>query len=137
MKRAVCVVIGVAGFSGCAASPDKIIAANVSTIPYEALDCPALAAEDRRVAAALGPMIYYQRAARRQDAGGVAMFGVAGAMLNSDLAPQIAQLKGERETLAKVKTAKGCTEPQAPVDESRPKEDIQKQAQESDRLNIR
>jgi hypothetical protein len=114
MKRAVLLAL-LAG--GCvAADPDTIQPMSISPVGYSALDCPALAAEDRRVAERLGPLIRAQDTRRGHDAIGIIAIGISPTGIGRpEHSAEIARLKGERETIASVKASKGCIEPQAPV----------------------
>lgn len=104
--------------SGCvAADPKKIEPMSVSAIPYQALDCAALAAEDKRVAGELAPLIYEQSDRRKTDVIMIAAIGVSSTgMGENDHAANIARLRGEREALAQAKATNKCAEPQAAVD---------------------
>lgn len=106
---------------GCvAANPDSIKPMSISTVGYDALDCPALAAEDQRVADRLFRLEYDQRHKRRGDFFTAAAIGITPTGVGAgDNAAEIGRLKGERQTIASVKTTKGCTEPAAVVDEKR------------------
>jgi hypothetical protein len=108
--------------SGCvAANPDRIAPMSISTVGYETLDCARLAQEDHRVASELGPLIYYQRQRRTTDAAGIILIGLSPTGLGSpEHGAAIARLKGERETIAKVKTTKACSQPQAVVNDRQP-----------------
>lgn len=120
MKRFAVVAAGV--LAGCvAANPDNITPMSISTVGYEQLDCARLAAEDARVAGELGPLIWYQRNQRKADAAGIILVGLSPTGMGSpEHSAAISRLKGERETIARVKTTKGCAEPQAAIDESKP-----------------
>lgn len=111
--------------AGCvAASPDKIQPISISTVGYQALDCPALATEDARVAAELGPLIFYQRRRRGSDFVGAVAIGLTPTGMGApEHGVAIARLKGERETLAKVRASKACPEPQAVVVDTQPEDE--------------
>ncbi|MCR5859755.1 hypothetical protein [Mesorhizobium sp. J428] len=120
MKRIA--ITAVAALAGCvAANPDNITPMSISTVGYEQLECPRLATEDARVAGELGPLIWYQRNQRKADTAGIILVGLSPTGMGSpEHSAAISRLKGERETIARVKTTKGCAEPQAVVDESKP-----------------
>lgn len=122
--RLFAVLCAVAALSGCiAASPSSIEPQTVSTLEYEAADCTRLALEDARVASELGPHIWYQRNQRSADIAGIAVWGLSpSGMGMREHSHAIARLKGEREAIASVKLSKGCTEPQAAIDDSKPRE---------------
>lgn len=116
MKRAVLLAV-FAG--GCVAThPDSIKPASVSPIAYQSADCATLAAEDQRFAETLFRLEVEQKHARTGDLMGIVAIGVSptglGAQNNT---AEIGRLKGEREAIATAKTAKGCAEPPAVVDE--------------------
>lgn len=114
-----------------AANPDSIKPVSVSTVPYEALDCQRLAQEDARVAGELGPLIWYQRNQRKADAAGIMIVGLSPTGMGSPQhAEAIARLKGERDTIAKVKATKGCAEPQPALDESVPAAERERRIQD-------
>lgn len=120
MKFRLLAALAMMALSGCLASdPKGITATPTPTMTYAALDCPGLAAEDARVAEELGYLSWRQDDRRSKDAIGMVMIGVTGTGLGqSDFAPQIAQLKGQRDAIAEVKATKACAQPQAPMDTS-------------------
>lgn len=111
----------VVALSGCvAANPDSIKPMSISTVGYDALDCPALAAEDQRVADRLFRLEFDQRHKRRGDLFTAAAVGLTPTGMGAgDNAAEIGRLKGERQTIATVKGSKACPEPAAVVDEKR------------------
>ncbi|MFH1797617.1 MAG: hypothetical protein ABIK36_06365 [Pseudomonadota bacterium] len=122
--RLFAVLGALAALSGCiAASPNSIEPQTVSTLEYESADCARLALEDARVASELGPHIWYQRNQRSADIAGIAVWGLSpSGMGMREHSHAIARLKGEREAISNVKAVKGCTEPQAAIDGSKPRE---------------
>jgi hypothetical protein len=124
MRQAIFMLAAAAALTGCiAASPNSIEPQSVSTLEYEGADCARLAQEDARVASELGPHIWYQRNQRSADIAGIAVWGLSpSGMGMREHSHAISRLKGEREAIASVKATKGCTEPQAVVDDRKPRE---------------
>lgn len=132
-------LLAVAACSGCvAANPDKIKPMSISTVGYQLLDCAALASEDRRVAGELGPMIFYQRQRRGSDFVGAVAVGLTPTGMGApENGASIARPKGERETIATVKASKGCTEPQAIVNDQQPEDERKRMAERAAQVAYR
>jgi hypothetical protein len=95
--------------AGCAKSPSSIDPAYVSATSYQSLNCQQLADEDTRVVHALGKASSHQERARTNDVIGVVLIGLPVSTLSGDnIAPQIADLKGQREAIHQASRAKGC-----------------------------
>jgi hypothetical protein len=99
---------------GCAARPESIAPAYVSTLNYSNLTCPQLAEENARVSSAYVTAAAEQKHARKTDTMGVIFLGLpVGSMTGENVAPQVANLKGEANAIHEVETQKNCSAPPA------------------------
>ena len=95
--------------SGCAKKPEAIAPAYVSPTTYQSFSCRALASEARRVDQALANASAQQTKARQNDTWGVILIGLPTSSLSGgNVAPQIAELKGQKQTLEQTQIQKGC-----------------------------
>lgn len=95
---------------GCAKSADSIAPAYVSDISYRPLTCSDLAIETARLQTALARASAQQDNARANDTVGVILIGVPVSSLSGDnIAPEVARLKGELETISRVTVEKKCS----------------------------
>jgi hypothetical protein len=91
--------------------PNAIAPAYVSSVPYEAWSCQQLAQESVRVNEALTVASAQQEKARGNDIVGVVLIGLPVSSLSGDnIAPQIANLKGQRDAVAQTMIAKNCSQ---------------------------
>lgn len=108
MKRTV-VIASFAMLAGCAAKPETIAPAYVSTIPYETWTCEQLASETQHIETAMSGAYAQQNQARTNDAVGVFFIGLpVSTMSGGNVAPQIANLKGQQEAVRQTMQRKGC-----------------------------
>jgi hypothetical protein len=95
--------------SACAKDPDSIAPSYVSEVGYRSWTCAQLGEESRQIGAALTRASAQQSNARTNDIVGVILIGLPVSSLSGDnIAPEIARLKGEQETLRKVMITKTC-----------------------------
>jgi hypothetical protein len=95
---------------GCAKAPESIAPAYVSTVPYSSWSCKQLGEETQRIDAAYATAATQQKQARGNDIAGVILIGLPVSSLSGDnIAPQIAQLKGEQDAVRKTMISKGCS----------------------------
>ena len=95
--------------SGCAKSPDSIAPAYTSPTAYNGWSCQQLAEENVRVSHALATASAQQNNARTGDIVGVALIGMPVSTLSGDnIAPQIADLKGQRDALMRARLDRKC-----------------------------
>lgn len=95
--------------AGCAAKPESIQAAYVSTVPYETWTCEQLATEAQHIDQAMTGAFAQQNQARTNDAVGVFFIGLpVASMSGGNVAPQIANLKGQQEAVRQTMQRKGC-----------------------------
>jgi hypothetical protein len=95
--------------AGCAKAPESIAPAYVSTVPYSTWSCKQLGEEAQRLNAAYATAATQQKQARGNDIAGVILLGLPVSSLSGDnIAPQIAQLKGEQEAVRKAMISKSC-----------------------------
>lgn len=95
--------------AGCAASPESIPPAYVSPVTYQSWNCKQLGEEAQRLSAAYSLAAQRQYQAQTGDAVGVILVGLPVSSLSgANIAPEIARLKGEHETVYKTAVTKGC-----------------------------
>lgn len=95
--------------SACAKDPDSIAPSYVSEVGYRGWTCAQLGEESQHIGAALTRASAQQSNARTNDIVGVVLIGLPVASLSGDnIAPEVARLKGEQETLRKVMVGKSC-----------------------------
>lgn len=95
--------------AACAKDPESIAPSYVSEVGYRSWNCTQLAEESGRVGEALSRASTQQSNARSNDIVGVVLIGLPVSTLSGDnIAPEVARLKGEQETLRKVMISKSC-----------------------------
>ena len=111
MKLGVAVSLACLAAASCAKKPESIAPAYVSTVPYESWTCTQLAQEVVRVDAALTTASDQQEKARGNDVAGVILLGLPVSSLSGDnIAPQIANLKGQKNAIEQTMILKNCTQ---------------------------
>ena len=96
----------------CAAKPESIAPAYISEMSYRDWTCEQLAQEQLRLAAALSAACDAQRRARANDTVGVIFLGLPVSSLSgSNMASEVARLKGELQALQIAATRKNCALP--------------------------
>lgn len=109
MRKLIATAAIVTLIAGCAKSPDSIAPAYVSPTAYNGWDCKQLAEESQRVSHALQVASQQQQNARTGDVVGVALIGMPVSTLSGDnIAPQIADLKGQQDALMRARLDKRC-----------------------------
>ena len=109
MNRAAVAVIGLLTLVGCAKKPESIAPAYVSDYQFQGMTCPQLQQEQARLDAAYAQAADQQNHARTNDTVGVILLGLPVSTLSGDnIAGQIAQLKGQKEAMDRVRASKGC-----------------------------
>jgi outer membrane murein-binding lipoprotein Lpp len=94
---------------GCATAPENIAPAYVSNMQYQSWTCDQMAAESGRLASALVAASTQQSKARSNDTIGVIFLGLPVSSLSgSNVAPEIARLKGEQAAIQQAQTLKNC-----------------------------
>ena len=97
------------GLCGCAASPESIAPSYVSPISYNNFSCGDLSGESARVDAALVQASSQQEQAHGSDVVGVLLIGVPVSTLSgTNIAPQVASLKGQQEAIRLSMIQKHC-----------------------------
>ncbi|MEX3006940.1 hypothetical protein [Hoeflea sp. TYP-13] len=101
--RFICIAVAAAAvLSGCAKSPESIAPAYVSTTTYSGWSCSQLKREATHLDNALASASAQQEKARGNDVAGVIFIGLPVSTLSGDnIAPQIANLKGQKEAVRK------------------------------------
>ena len=106
------IVIGGLLLSGCATAPENIVPAYISEMTYMNYTCEQLAQEQSRLASALAATSDAQRRARSGDTVGVIFLGLPTSSLSgSNMASEVARLKGELQALQKAANLKNCNLP--------------------------
>ena len=94
----------------CAQSPEDIAPAYISEMQFKDWNCEQLAKEKGQLAMALTTASAQQQQARDNDIAGVILLGLPVASISgSNIAPQVARLKGERDAVDQVLILKDCT----------------------------
>jgi len=110
MRYWMIVAAGAVALAGCAQDPKSIAPAYVSTVPYESWNCEQLGQESTRIDQALATASSQQKNARGQDVAGVILLGMPTATLSgSNIAPQIASLKGQKNAVETTMISKKCS----------------------------
>lgn len=95
--------------AGCAKNPESIAPAYVSEVGYQSYSCQQLAQEQQRLNEAYTVAEAQQKKARSNDIAGVILIGLPVSSMSGDnIAPQIANLKGQQEAVRKAMIAKNC-----------------------------
>ncbi len=98
--------------AGCATKPENISPAYVSELTYASLTCEQLRQEQDRLVNALSLAADAQRKARSGDTVGVIFLGLPVSSLSgSNVATEIARLKGELEAIRRAARTAGCSLP--------------------------
>jgi hypothetical protein len=96
--------------SGCAQNPESIAPAYVSATPYMSWSCQQLSEEAMRLNSAYSSASQQQKNARTNDTIGVIFLGLPVSSLSgSNIAPQIADLKGNTRAVQQAMTQKNCS----------------------------
>jgi len=95
--------------AACAASPESIAPFYVSEMAYQAWSCEQLSQEQPRLSSALAAAYTQQSNARSNDTIGVIFLGLPVSTLSgSNIAGEIARLKGELQALQRASTTRNC-----------------------------
>jgi hypothetical protein len=103
--------VGIAlSLCACAAPPESIAPSYVSPMSYSSFGCGDLIAESARVDAALTQASSQQEQAHGSDVVGVLLIGVPVSTLSgTNIAPQVASLKGQQEAIHLALIQKHCS----------------------------
>ena len=94
----------------CAKSPESIAPSYVSPVAYEGYSCEQLRQEYSRVYAALATASKQQQQARNGDTVGGILLGLpVSSMSGEAIAPEVARLKGEKQTIEQAMISRPCT----------------------------
>jgi hypothetical protein len=95
--------------SACAAPPESIAPAYVSPVPYQNYSCKQLGEESQRLDSAYATAAAEQTKARNDDTLGVILIGLpVSSMSGENVAPQVAQIKGQQQTVQQMMITKNC-----------------------------
>lgn len=96
--------------SACAKSPESIAPSYVSEVPYQSYSCSQLGQEKARLEQAYSVAAKAQSDARTGDAVGVFFLGMPTSTLSGgNIAPEIANLKGQMTAVDRTIITKNCT----------------------------
>jgi hypothetical protein len=111
MKPTFFVIAGAAFvLSACASTPESIAPAYISDLSYQNLTCEQLATEMTHLNAAYATAATEQHEARENDTIGVILLGLPVSSLSGgNVAPQIANIKGNQAAIDHVAIQKNCT----------------------------
>ena len=108
MRWLLCVGVAVV-LSGCAAAPESISPSYVSPATYSSWSCKDLREERQRVDAALATTSQQQSQARAGDIAGVILIGIpTSTYAGTNVAPEVARLKGTQEAIHLASVSKHC-----------------------------
>jgi hypothetical protein len=103
---------------GCATAPENIAPIYVSDFSYSNWTCKQMAEEQPRLVAALATASAAQTQARNDDIAGVILIGLPVSSLSgSNMAHEVARLKGELQALQRAAILKNCSLPAVRVEE--------------------
>lgn len=103
-------LVGALVLTGCATKPESIAPAYISEMQYMGYTCEQLGQEQARLVSALSSASDAQRRARSNDTVGVIFLGLPVSSLSgSNVASEIARLKGELQALQKASVLKNCS----------------------------
>ena len=104
------VVVGVSlTLIACAQSPDRIASTQVSDETYQTYTCEHLEAEQAQTEQALAQASQQQNQARNNDIAGLIFLGLpVGSMLGQDVAPVIAQYRGQLDAMRRASISRSC-----------------------------
>lgn len=107
--RKLLVIGALAALAGCAQSPESIQPAYVSPATYNGWTCSQLAEESARLSTALAQASKQQESARTGDTIGVIFLGLpVSSMSGSNVAPEVARLKGAVNAVSETQTKNNC-----------------------------
>jgi basic membrane lipoprotein Med (substrate-binding protein (PBP1-ABC) superfamily) len=110
MKKSTLACIALLLVAGCAQKPDAIAPAYVTPTLYESFSCKQLAAEEERLNQAYMTASGQQEQARKNDIAGVILLGLPVSSLSGgNVAPQIANLKGQKDAVRATMIKKSCS----------------------------
>jgi hypothetical protein len=109
VTKLILALLGAGLLGACAQSPGSIQPAYVSSTSYQDWTCPQLAEETGKLQAALSQASQQQESARTGDTLGVIFLGLpVSSMSGSNVAPEVARLKGTVNAVSEAQTRKNC-----------------------------
>lgn len=111
MKKQIVSVMALLLVAACAKKPESIEAAYISPTLYNSWSCKQLAEEQARLDHAFKQASSQQNQARSNDIAGVILLGLPVSSLSGgNVAPQIANLKGQKEAIHRNMILKNCNQ---------------------------
>ena len=96
--------------TSCAQTPEEVRPAYVSSVAYGSWDCRSLGEEQARLQAALTAASGQQNQTRANDVAGWVLIGLpVGSMSGGNVAPEIANYKGQIEAVQQAMIRKNCS----------------------------
>jgi hypothetical protein len=107
--RGLMAVVATTLLAACAQSPESIAPAYVSDVPYQNYSCQQLGMEAVQVQQALSQASQTQSQARSNDIAGVILLGLPlASMSGQNVAPMVAQYRGQLDAIRRAAMLKGC-----------------------------
>jgi starvation-inducible outer membrane lipoprotein len=108
LKR-VAVAIAAFGLASCAQAPEEVRPAYVSSVAFDSWNCRQLGEEQARLQTALVAASTQQNQTRSNDVAGWLLLGLpVGSMSGGNVAPEIANYKGQIEAVQQAMIRKSC-----------------------------
>lgn len=109
MRRALLITVTAVSLTACAKAPDAIQAAYVDDAQFSASSCRQLAEAYTATTERLLQASNEQSSIRQKDTAGVLITGIpVGSLMNDDLEPKVAALKGEQVAIRRAQSAHRC-----------------------------
>ncbi|PLW78452.1 hypothetical protein [Cohaesibacter celericrescens] len=110
MKNILLAVAAALTVAACAQKPDAIAPAYVTPTIYDSFSCKQLGEEHKRLNQAYMQAAGQQNQARKNDIAGVILIGLPVSSLSGgNVAPQIANLKGQQDAVRTTMIKKNCS----------------------------
>jgi hypothetical protein len=110
MKDRCIIALLTLALSSCAQAPEEVRPAYVSMVGYEGWNCRQLGEEQARLQAALTAASAQQNQTRSNDVAGWIFIGLpVGSMSGGNVAPEIANYKGQIEAVQQAMIRKSCS----------------------------
>lgn len=109
MRRVILFTVAALSLNACAKAPDAIQAASVDETRFSASSCRQLADAYTQTTEQLLQASNAQSAIRQKDTAGVLLTGIPiGSLVDDDLEPRVAALKGEQAAIKRAQVTRRC-----------------------------
>ena len=110
MKKIALSALALLLVTACAKRPESIEASYISPTIYSDWSCKQLSEEQERLTHAYAQVAAQQNKARGNDIAGVILIGLPVSSLSGDnVAPQVANIKGQQQTIEQTMIRKNCS----------------------------